>query len=163
MLVFSAMTHINCWYIKNPPWFNVNRNENNADIKMVDSEKFTELACYWLKLRRKLFPYLRAAFDKYESDGLPPFRALVLDYESAPEVINISDQYMMGECLLVAPLIAGADCRRVYLPDGKWKNMFTGEILETGWHEVNCSLEQMPVYANLNSGSMLNLLPELFN
>ena len=183
MLVFSALTHVDCWFIKNPPWFNVNRNENNADIIMPESEKVTEQARYWLKLRKKLFPYLRTAFDKYTSEGLPPLRALVLDFENDPEVINISDQYMMGDCLLVAPLIAnpnkkkdylpdqynitdetplaGSDSRKLYLPAGKWKNMFTGELFAPGWHEVSCPLEQMPVYANLECESgMLELLPE---
>ena len=191
MLVFSALTHINCWFIKNPPWFNVNRNENNADIRMPESEKVKDLARIWLKLRKALFPYIRAAFDKYEFEGFPPFRALVLDYEDDAEVANISDQYMMGDCLLVAPLIAkadrqkeylpeqygiegtddtngnsvlsGVDSRRVYLPNGRWQNLFTGETLAPGWHEVSCSLEQMPVYVDIDSDSdMLELLPKFF-
>ena len=159
MLVFSAMTHINCWYIKNPPWFNVNRKENNDNIQMPESGKLLELTRYWLKLRGKLFPYLRAAFDKYFSEGLPPFRALVLDYENDPEAVNIADQYMMGDCLLVAPLIAGTDSRKVYLPKGRWKNLFTDETLTPGWHEVTCTLKQMPVYADMSDSSMLALLP----
>jgi len=183
MLVFSALTHIDCWFIKNPPWFNVNRNENNSDIRMPESEQVKKLARYWLQLRKKLFPYVRAAFDKYVSDGTPPLRAMVMDFENDPDVANISDQYMMGDCLLVAPLIAkpnrqteylpeqygttesvsllaDVDRRKVYLPAGKWKHMFTGELFEPGWHDSICSLEQMPVYVNTSSDStMLELLP----
>ena len=28
----------------------------------------------------KLVPYLKAAFEKYQKDGTPPFRALALDW-----------------------------------------------------------------------------------
>jgi len=60
-----------------------------------------------LELRMRLIPYLHAAFVRYHREGLPPFRALVMDYPEDPGTFAVDDQYLAGESLLVAPVFAG--------------------------------------------------------
>ena len=55
-------------------------------------------------------------------------RPLVYEYPADKHVRNISDEYMLGSFVLVAPVIApGKEVREVYLPDGDWYDYYTGE------------------------------------
>jgi hypothetical protein len=63
----------------------------------------------------------------------PPMRPMFFDFESTdPESVNLSDQYMFGDSLLVAPVIQyQARSRSVYLPRGNglsWKHYWNGEV-----------------------------------
>ena len=82
--------------------------------------------------------------DLYHTQGVPPVRALVMDYTSDPETYGIEDQYMLGDDLLIAPMTEKQDTRWVYLPEGEWKDFWTGEDKVCGWHQV--STENIPVY-----------------
>jgi alpha-D-xyloside xylohydrolase len=66
---------------------------------------------------------LKKAFEEYKNTGKPPIRALVMDYTDDKETYNIDDQYMFFDNLIVAPMTAVEDKRRVYLPKA------SGEII----------------------------------
>lgn len=59
-----------------------------------------------LKQRKKLVPLFKNAYDKYRDTGIPPVRALVMDYTSDENVYKIDDEYMLTDNLLIAPLTA---------------------------------------------------------
>jgi len=44
-----------------------------------------------------LIPYLYSAFATYHFKGIPPFRALVVDYPQDSAVYKIDDQYMLAK------------------------------------------------------------------
>ena len=96
-------------------------------------------------LRQKLIPRLKAAFDRYHTEGIPPVRALVMDYTDDAETYKIDDEWLFCDDLLVAPIIAGTgDEREVYIPAGEWVDYFTDEPVEAGWRHVNT--KGIPVY-----------------
>ena len=96
-------------------------------------------------LRQKLIPRLKAAFDRYRDEGIPPVRALVMDYTDDAETYKIDDEWLFCDDLLVAPIIAGTgDEREVYIPAGEWVDYFTDEPVESGWRHVNT--KGIPVY-----------------
>ena len=158
--VFSPLAIINAWYLKNPPWKQVNRDANNNGQFAEGWEKVEAQCRDILDLRMKFIPYLHAAFVRYHQEGLPPFRALVMDYPDDPQTRNVDDEYLMGDNLLVAPIIAGdnrpAASRTVYLPAGDWYDFWTGERLAGGRSlTVEKALEQIPLY--VKSGTVLPL------
>ncbi|MEO8623496.1 MAG: TIM-barrel domain-containing protein [bacterium] len=154
--VLSPMALINAWYIKNPPWKQTDRNENNAGHFAPDWEKVETLCRSALELRMKLVPYLHSAFVQYNRTGLPPFRPLVMDYPDDAQTYAIDDQYLMGDSLLVAPMVAGKAEREVYLPKGEWFDFWTSLRQEGGNKiTVRAPLEQIPLY--VKSGSVLPL------
>ncbi len=57
-----------------------------------------------INLRMQLIPYLYSAFYTYYKEGVPPFRPLLMDYPKDEHLRTISDQYMMGDGLMAAPL-----------------------------------------------------------
>ena len=87
---------------------------------------------FWLKEREKLKPRLQKAFELYHSTGKAVVRPLVSDYSCDEEAFAEDTEYLLGEDLLVAPAFLGKNERKIYLPEGKWRNYFTGEIVECG-------------------------------
>ena len=160
---------INGWYLRNPPWKQVNRRANNTGNFAEGWEQIEAQCRQIIELRMKLIPYLHAAFVRYHREGLPPFRALIMDYPDDPEVLNLSDQYMMGDNLLVAPVTAGDTGRRgagqlgdgqsrrnVYLPDGRWFDFWTGQQYPGKRRiNINVPLEQIPIF--VKAGTVLPL------
>ncbi len=89
-----------------------------------------------LALRERLRPYVMEQMATASATGLPPMRALFLEFPSEAPAWEVSDQYMFGPDVLVAPITAqGARQRDVYLPEGaSWLDAWTGEPVEqSGW------------------------------
>ena len=66
--------------------------------------------------------------------GRPIVRALFLEFPDDPGVLGISDSFLLGPDLLVAPVVEpGAERRQVYLPaPSTWFHVWTGEAYEGG-------------------------------
>ncbi len=151
-VVFSPQALVNAWYIKNPPWEQWIRDENNADRLHEDRERVTEIVRRLFELRMRFLPYLYSSFVTYHRTGLPPFRALVMDDPADANLWNVGDAYMMGDRVLVAPVVAGVTERDLYLPKGAWRDFETGERYEGGQsHHFDVPLEKALVFVKDNS------------
>jgi alpha-D-xyloside xylohydrolase len=103
-----------------------------------------------------LIPYLYNAFADYHFKGMPPFRALVMDYPEDKNTYNLSDEYMIGNGILAAPLTEKQDERRVYLPAGTWYDFNTNQAYEGGQeYTIKPSLTQLPIF--IKAGTILPL------
>jgi len=154
-VVFSPLAMVNAWYIKNPPWKQLNRKLNNADQLLDGWEKLEARCREVIGWRMQLVPYLTAAFQRYSEDGTPPFRALALDEPNDQRLHKVDDQYMVGDRMMVAPLFADGDedCK-VVLPSGDWHDFWTGSKFKGGTEIIVPALtEKIPVY--VKSGSIV--------
>lgn len=152
-VVFSPLAMVNGWYIKNPPWKQLNKDKNNAG-ELLDNWQQLEARCREIiGWRMQLVPYLRTAFREYAEQGTPPFRALVLDSPADPRLRKVDDQYMVGDRILVAPLFAGEPDRKVIFPPGQWFDFWSGAKVESAEITVPASTEHIPVY--VKSGSLV--------
>ncbi len=142
--VASPMLLVNAWYIKNPPWKQWDRDANNADRLLADCEELQTKCRTVFELRMQLVPYLHAAFYRYATEGIPPFRALVMDYPECTEAHRLDDQIMLGDRLMAAPIIGTELTRSLWLPPGKWVDFWTGEK-----HEGNQVLQLPAIHENL--------------
>ncbi|QYR23106.1 DUF5110 domain-containing protein [Paenibacillus sp. sptzw28] len=150
--IFSPLALLNCWRILNPPWMQVDREKNVKGEFLDNYEEVRDICRKLFETRMSLIPYLYASFASYYFDGIPPFRALVMDYPDDPGTYGIEDAYMMGDRMLVAPLITGRTMRSVYLPRGCWRDFWTGELYEGGrTYTVEPELDRIPVYVKENS------------
>lgn len=127
--VFSHQCLINAWYLERAPW-----------VELDCEKEVREL----LEVRQSLIPMLKKAFDIYKETGKPPIRALVADYTEDEETWNIDDEYIFCDDLIVAPIVGESDTRKVYLPQGNWRDYWTKEPVKDGWFEVKT--ETIPVY-----------------
>jgi len=155
-VIFSPLAMINAWYLKNAPWKQIDRKANNEG-RFADNWEQLEAQCREIiEMRMKLIPYIHAAFVRYQQQGVPPFRALVMDFPDDPAVRNISNQFLVGENMLVAPVVEGEKSRKVYLPEGDWYELqtskkYSGKVEYT----LDVPLEQIPVF--IKSGTILPL------
>ncbi|WP_143462745.1 glycoside hydrolase family 31 protein [Levilactobacillus enshiensis] len=75
----------------------------------------------YLKLRYRFIPYLYDLFAQESTNGLPIMRPLVLNYPEDARVRDLDDEFMVGDNVLVAPIVQKSKVNRtVYLPAGDW-------------------------------------------
>ncbi len=156
----SPLAMVNAWFLKMPPWKQMNRDLNNKLVIDERSPFLTAESKRWIEFRMSLIPYLHAAFVKYHQTGIPPFRALIMDYpDEEGAVKDIAGQYMMGDDIMVAPLTATGSEKtsaQIYFPAGVWYDFFTGERIEGGRSlKLEFPLDRMPVY--VKEGTILPL------
>lgn len=111
-------------------------------------------------LRYRLIPYLYSEAYRCTKAGLPLMRPLILEYQDDPAVPSISDEYLLGESLLVAPILTERDERAVYLPAGWWVDFWTGQRFEGArWTRWRGPLERIPLF--IRGESIIPLGPEM--
>jgi alpha-glucosidase (family GH31 glycosyl hydrolase) len=128
----------------------------------------------WAKLRTQLYPYLAAADSAYRRTGLPIMRHLALAYPRDRRAVASDDQFLFGPDLLAAPVLdEGATRRRVYLPRGRWIDLWrsasyraedgglslgAARVLRGGRRvQLPAPLAELPLLAR--AGTLLALLP----
>ena len=80
--------------------------------------------------------------------GLPMMRPMLLEFPEDPTAWFLDQQYMLGPDLLVAPVLSASGEVIFYLPDGKWRNYFTDEIVQGGrWFTEKHGFTTLPLYA----------------
>jgi alpha-D-xyloside xylohydrolase len=103
----------------------------------------------FIGIRTKLLPYIREQMRIAHEKGVPPMRTLFFDYPADPTAWGITDEFLFGPDILVAPVLhSGVRSRAVYLPiGGSWKNAWTGEAFEGGQTiEADAPIERIPVF-----------------
>ena len=109
----------------------------------------------FIELRYRLLPYFYDLFYVCEQSGLPIMRPLVLHYEDDPETWNLNGEFLLGENLLVAPVLEqGADKKMVYLPEGTWYDFTTGKAYAgKQYYLIDAPLDTCPIFAK--EGAMI--------
>lgn len=161
-VVFSPMAMINAWSSGTKPW---SYPEVTPQVKQM------------AELRMQMMPYWYSEFAKYHFEGTPPFRAMNLEegFKTAEQKVTentsleenpyleavskeVKDQYMAGEYLLVAPVFAGQQSRKVILPKGRWYDFYTGAYAGDGQIiTVTPGLDKIPVF--VKDGAIIPMMP----
>jgi alpha-D-xyloside xylohydrolase len=101
-----------------------------------------------------LMPYIYAQAKDSSARGFPMLRPLFFEYPSDPGSWEIDDEYMFGSDLLVAPMFASGNARKVYLPPGTWIDYQSARVYEGAkWHEIAAG--QIPVVLLVKNHSVL--------
>ena len=104
-----------------------------------------------IRLRYQLLPYLWSLFEKAHALHQPIIRPTFYDFPDDDHCYTDSDDFMLGDALLVAPVVEkGALTRRLYLPGGPaaWFDFYSGESLAAGQHHlVDAPLGRLPLFA----------------
>jgi alpha-glucosidase len=85
-----------------------------------------------IELRYRLIPYMYAYEYRAHETGVGIVRPLFWDFpETRGDEAYITDEWMFGDELLVAPILAeGQVHRSIYLPQGKWIDYFRGQTYD---------------------------------
>ena len=99
----------------------------------------------WMNLRYQLLPYIEGLCAEAVGQHKPVARAMVYACPDEPQSWAFEEQYLLGDALLVAPVLQPGGQVRVYLPKGRWQLLFTGEWFEGGrTHDLTAPLEWIP-------------------
>lgn len=98
------------------------------------------------RLRYALLPYL-ADLNRRAAQGTTLLRPLPLAFPDDPLGWSDASEYMLGDALLVAPVLEPGGRRAVHLPPGRWGDWWTGEVLEGPAElDVTVPLDRVPLY-----------------
>jgi alpha-glucosidase len=113
-----------------------------------------------ITLRYRLMPYLWSLFERASAQHQPILRPTFYDFPDDNECYKDSDDFMVGESLLMAPVVEqGQTQRTVYLPalttaDNSWYDFATGQRYAAGqYHVVDVAWSTMPLF--VKSGSRI--------
>ena len=113
-----------------------------------------------VKLRYRLLPYIYSlSWDVTKNRGTM-MRALAFDFRSDQKALAVTDEYLFGKALLVAPIVhEGVVSRTVYLPGQRpWYDFWTGKRLDGAQTvEAAAPIDRIPVYAR--AGAIVPLGP----
>ena len=122
---------------------------------------YEDIIRQYLKLRYQLLPFLYTTLEEAHRSGTPLFRPLVLNYQDDPNTLNLDDEFMIGEDLLVAPIVKpDVTTRLVYLPKGIWYDYWTNKKYAGGtMFRVDAPLETVPMF--VRGGAIIPLGPQM--
>ena len=111
-----------------------------------------------IRLRYRLLPWLYSEAARCCREGLPMIRAMLTAFPGDPDVRRLSDQYMLGNALLVKPVAVplknGGSDTPVVLPRGLWYDLSTKECFHGGKTVVmRTPLDRFPLL--VRAGSIL--------
>ncbi len=131
-----------------PPWiFTAENGRTDATVDLYRT---------FARWHLRLFPYIWSHAHAIATTGRPILRAVGQAY---PELdAHPSDEYLLGDDLLVAPVLErGATSRTVLLPPGRWVSFWDGaELHGPGEVTVETPRDTIPVF--LREGALLPLL-----
>ncbi|MGO4932503.1 glycoside hydrolase family 31 protein [Clostridium perfringens] len=134
------------------PFIPIFRNHSNMYTRRQEPWAFgpraEKIAKKSIELRYELLPYIYDLYYISHKEGLPIFRPMIMEYEKDMNLLNMREQFMLGENMLVAPVLyEGERSKTVYLPRGIWFNYFTMEKLQGGkWYKLPCELDEILVF-----------------
>ena len=113
-----------------------------------------------IRLRYRLLPYLYQCFFSHWRDGDPIIRPLLYHYDN-PEYGQLGDQYLVGDALLVAPILHGEgegpesiqrgvkyQERMIALPPGWWFDLNHGGWVQGGrMLNYAAAADELPLFA----------------
>ncbi|HOQ46208.1 MAG TPA: glycoside hydrolase family 31 protein [Bryobacteraceae bacterium] len=77
--------------------------------------------------RTRLVPYMLAYGYEVATRGIPVIHPLVMQFPKDAEAWKYTDEFMVGDELLVAPVLGNVDSVQVYFPQGIWTDLRTNK------------------------------------
>jgi alpha-D-xyloside xylohydrolase len=116
---------------------------------------------FYDRLRYRLMPYIYSVAGASFHNDYTIMRGLIMDFSDDPNVKNISDEYMFGPSILVAPVSDyKARSREVYLPKGTWYDFYTARSYDGGQKvKADAPLDKMPLF--VKAGAIIPAGPDI--
>ena len=110
-------------------------------------EEAVDVTRHFMKLKARLMPYLYAKAIEASERGIPMMRPMLLEFPEDRNCWYLDEQYMLGDSILVAPVMSADGSKQFYLPEGTWTDLQSGEKFEGGrWHERQYDFFGLPLF-----------------
>jgi myogenesis-regulating glycosidase len=118
------------------------------------TEKMAAICRTYVKLHEDLSGYIYRLAQDATSDGTPIVRPLFFNYPKDRAAYRVRDQFLLGDRFLVAPVLTrGARHRSVYLPEGAWKDYWSGAVVfgPRLIKAYDANLEKLPLFERVTT------------
>ena len=127
-------------------------NRPATNVQLYDTPELLAFTARITRLHDALLPYLREAVRQNAASGLPVMRPLFFAQDCAEAWRTDRYTYLLGDDLLAAPVVEpGAQTRSLWLPEGNWIHLWSGEAFTGGNVQVKAPLGQPPVFYRAGS------------
>jgi alpha-glucosidase (family GH31 glycosyl hydrolase) len=132
---------------------------NTPLASSMNNPRIEPVVKQYAELRYQLLPYTYTLAWEARMTGMPFMRALWLHYPDEVNVRGISNQFLWGRDMLIAPVYEkDATSRAVYLPKGDWYDWWTNAKLSGGQTVTkSVDLATMPIY--IRAGAIIPVDP----
>ena len=96
--------------------------------------------------RQQLDTFFGSYLAELQDRGFPVWHPLPFEIPEDREGARHTDEFLLGDEMLVAPFYEPGDKRSVYLPRGIWTNLETNEAT-TGPRTITVETKSLPVFA----------------
>ena len=120
-------------------------------VPWLFGEEAVEVCRVFSRLKNTLMPYLYAQAVQTSATGVPMMRAILLEFDDLG-CEDCDRQYMLGDALLVAPVMRADGAVDYYLPEGTWTHLLTGETENGGgWRRGQYDFFSLPLFVRENT------------
>lgn len=131
----------------------------SARMPWLFDDEAVDVLRFFNRLKHHLMPYLLDAAQEAHTQGYPMMRAMVLEFPNDPTCRHLDMQYMLGSALLVVPIFNPNGDATYYLPEGGWRNLLTGELVQgPGWRTDKHSYFSLPLWVHTERGAVWDCL-----
>lgn len=121
-------------------------------VPWLFDEEAVEVVRTFTNLKCRLMPYLYAHAVQAAQKGTPVMRAMLLEFPDDPTCDYLDRQYMLGDSLLIAPVLSSDGWVTYYVPAGRWTNLLTGAVVEGArWVREQHDFLTLPLLVRPNS------------
>jgi hypothetical protein len=106
-------------------------------------------------LRKQLDTFFGTYGAELQDRGFPVWHPLPFQFPDDLEGARHTDEFMLGDEMLIAPILEPGEERSVYLPHGLWTNLETDEVTQ-GPKTIRVKTKSLPVFAKNGSIVPLN-------
>jgi alpha-D-xyloside xylohydrolase len=99
-------------------------------VPWIYDEEAVDVLAKFTKLKCSLMPYLYNVARQAHENGTPMLRAMLLEFPDDPGCDYLDQQYMLGDSLLVAPVLNYDGIVNYYVPAGRWTNLLNGNVVD---------------------------------
>ena len=119
-------------------------------------EKVVNLTRQLLAMREKYVPRILELAEESVATGDPIIRPLWWVAPEDPEALVVSDEFLVGDDILVAPIVVdGARKRDIFLPQGRWADKLRGGEVTgpTTLKDYQVALEELAFFERIKDSA----------
>ena len=112
-----------------------------APWRVLSEENFSAVLKA-VEIRNGLIDYIESLYARAATEGEPIVAPLEFYFPNRG-FASVKDEFMLGEKILVAPMLTSGTTRTVILPEGEW-TADDGKVYEGGSHTIEVPIDRLP-------------------
>jgi hypothetical protein len=116
-----------------------------------------------IQLHEALWPYEMDQVDRAVATGEPIMKPIFFDYPDDQASYTIADEWLYGDSLLAAPVLADVTSRSIHIPAGRWFDVSKREVIQgpTDIAGYPVALSDVPMFVRLGTPDTGRLMSAL--